>query len=144
VNVLLSTDLGPQHEALFGVAVNWVTRMQARLDILYVLPFTPLPTLRDPALREAINRELREDNTQRQLLTELMGRVPDPLRGAIHTRNGNPADEILGMAEDFDALLVGTSGKTGVERFWLGSVAEKVVRKSPVPVLVLPLRGLTQ
>lgn len=142
MNVLLSLDLGPQHEAVFSVASQWVKRLGARLDLLYVLPFAPMPALRDPTLQAAIEKELRADHTQRDLLQGLLNRLPEQHRGSIHTRTGAPADEILAMSQDFDALLVGTAGKTGVERFWLGSVAEKVVRQSEVPVVVLPLRGM--
>lgn len=142
MRILLAIDLGPHHESVFAAAAAWAERLSARLDLLYVLPFAPIPALRDPQLRDAIQRELRADGTQREILSALLHEIPEPQRGSIHTRSGNPADEILAMAQDFDALMVGTAGKTGVERIWLGSVAEKVVRSSPIPVLVMPLRGL--
>ncbi len=40
----------------------------------------------------------------------------------------------------FDLIVMGTHGKTGVEHAILGSVAEKVIRKSPFPVFIIPLR----
>ncbi|MFB6092556.1 MAG: universal stress protein [Haloquadratum sp.] len=54
--------------------------------------------------------------------------------------HGVPHREILDYvgAEGADLVVVGTHGRTGVERFVLGSVAEKVVRLSPTPVLVVP------
>ncbi|MFB6089598.1 MAG: universal stress protein [Halobellus sp.] len=58
--------------------------------------------------------------------------------GAVE--HGVPHREILDFADrtGADLLVVGTHGRTGVERFVLGSVAEKVVRLSETPVLVVP------
>ena len=52
---------------------------------------------------------------------------------------GHPADEIIKFAEqnDIEMIVIGTLGKTGLDRFLLGSVAENVVRHSKVPVLVV-------
>jgi len=52
---------------------------------------------------------------------------------------GNPAAEILRLAkeESTDIIVIGSIGKTGLEKFLMGSVAEKVVRNSTVPVLVV-------
>lgn len=52
---------------------------------------------------------------------------------------GHPADEIIKFAEQngIEMIVMGTLGKTGLDRFLLGSVAENVVRNSKVPVLVV-------
>ncbi len=52
---------------------------------------------------------------------------------------GNPAKEILNFAEKqkIDMIVVGSIGKSGVERFTLGSTSEKVVRHAKIPVLVV-------
>ena len=52
---------------------------------------------------------------------------------------GNPAIEILRIAEDdkINVIVMGNIGKTGLEKFLLGSVAEKVVRNSKFPVLII-------
>jgi len=53
---------------------------------------------------------------------------------------GNPGSEIIIYAEKagMDIIVVGTVGRTGLDRFLLGSVAEKVVRNSKIPVLTVP------
>ena len=55
-------------------------------------------------------------------------------------REGNPAAEILGAARERDSelIVVGTSGKQGLDRVVLGSVAGTVLRNAVVPVLVVP------
>jgi len=57
---------------------------------------------------------------------------------------GHPSKEIIDFAEnnDIDLIVMGTLGKTGLDRFLMGSVAETVVRDSKVPVLVV--RGKEQ
>ena len=55
------------------------------------------------------------------------------------TRIGPPAQEIIDCAEEgaFDHVVMGSRGRSGVTRLLLGSVAETVVRHSPVPVTVV-------
>jgi nucleotide-binding universal stress UspA family protein len=59
---------------------------------------------------------------------------------------GDPATEIVRYAADagIDVIVVGTHGRTGVDRLLMGSVAEKVMREAPCSVLVVKLpRGST-
>jgi len=52
---------------------------------------------------------------------------------------GEPAAEIVRLAHEhwFDLIVLGTRGRTGLKRFFLGSVAERVVREAPCAVLVV-------
>lgn len=50
---------------------------------------------------------------------------------------GEPAEGILRLAADVDLVALSTHGRTGVERWWYGSVAERVLRECPRPLLVL-------
>ncbi len=63
----------------------------------------------------------------------------DAARVKTHLRVGTPSTEIVQLAADLDAdaIVVGTEGRTGVERFLLGSVAENVVHKAGCPVWVV-------
>jgi len=56
-----------------------------------------------------------------------------------HVRIGNPAASIVELAADIsaDLLVVGTAQRTGVSRLVFGSVAEKVARTAPCPVLIV-------
>ncbi len=56
---------------------------------------------------------------------------------------GNPWQKIIEMAakRDADLIVMGTQGRTGLAHVFLGSVAEKVIRLSPVPVLTACLQG---
>jgi nucleotide-binding universal stress UspA family protein len=60
----------------------------------------------------------------------------------IHTPYGNPATKILEVSrrQDIDLIAMSTHGRSGIGRWLLGSVAEKVVRHSETPVLLLRSR----
>jgi nucleotide-binding universal stress UspA family protein len=53
--------------------------------------------------------------------------------------HGKPAKEILDAAGDADLVVMGTHGRRGVDRVLLGSVSARVVRKTSVPVLLVPV-----
>ena len=61
------------------------------------------------------------------------------LKITLTTEEGSPADSILKTIENenIDLVVMGTSGKHGLDRFLLGSVTEKVVRSSTCPVLAV-------
>ena len=50
---------------------------------------------------------------------------------------GTPAKVIINRAEDFDTVIIGSHGGTLAERLFVGNVAQKVFRRSPVPVTVV-------
>ncbi|MFC5368698.1 universal stress protein [Salinirubrum litoreum] len=51
--------------------------------------------------------------------------------------SGHPARVILDVADDYDTVVVGSHGGSLTDRLFVGNVAEKVVRRSPVPVTVV-------
>ncbi|MFD1646606.1 universal stress protein [Haloarchaeobius litoreus] len=67
--------------------------------------------------------------------------LPDDLPVETYRREGVPRKEILGFVEDepVDMVVMGTHGRTGLDHYFIGSVAEQVVRTSPVPVVTVRL-----
>lgn len=61
------------------------------------------------------------------------------IESSIAVRSGSPVEEIREYvrANPVDAIVMGTHGRTGLAHVFLGSVAEKIVRTSPVPVLTI-------
>jgi nucleotide-binding universal stress UspA family protein len=59
---------------------------------------------------------------------------------------GHPADEIIKYAEEnsIDLIVKGTLGKSGLERFLMGSVADQVIRHSKIPVIAVPVTEKTE
>ncbi len=64
---------------------------------------------------------------------------PSRFRFYIHARIGEPAEEIIRLADEAhaDLIVIGTHGRSGIERLLLGSVSERVVRHAGCPVLVM-------
>lgn len=77
-------------------------------------------------------------------LLKVHGEPASALRAIAHVRTGSIAEEICNLASEIsaDLLVVGTHGRRGVQRLWLGSVAEKTVRRAPCPVLVARAKDL--
>jgi len=55
---------------------------------------------------------------------------------------GSPYEAILKIAEEWkaDLIVIGTNGRTGLSHLMIGSVAEKVIRHSEIPVFVIPIK----
>lgn len=88
--------------------------------------------------------ELAQDALADDEETVLSDEVTDTLSSAdasyrVERVLGDPAEQIATVAErdEIDHVVVGSHGRTGVSRVLLGSVAENVVRRAPVPVTVV-------
>jgi nucleotide-binding universal stress UspA family protein len=137
--ILAPTDFGASSKAASDVALDLARRFQLPLVVVHVTqvpflpytgaPFTPVGDYvsgMEQAAREALDAEV----------ARLAGKGVD-LRGVLKT--GVPWEEILEAQKQVDAglIVMGTHGRRGLPRALIGSVAEKVVRLSPVPVLTL-------
>ena len=101
-------------------------------------PLIPAPELPPvPVLNVPLESECR-DRLEAIAREKLAG-----VRHEVFVASGNAAPEILNLAAErkIDLIVMGTHGRTGVKRFLLGSVAERVVRESPVPVLTIHPRA---
>lgn len=138
MKALLALDLTEECGPLVARATAWATRLGATLDLVHV---ATRPTLARSAAKPFRDRFYEQwQSAEEHLDAELAGlldTLPDAIRGGHHRLVGPAAPRITELAEAFDVLLVGTQGRMGTPRGWLGSVAEKVVRTSPIPVLVL-------
>ncbi|HET6762414.1 MAG TPA: universal stress protein, partial [Longimicrobiaceae bacterium] len=137
--VLLATDLSGHSAHAMGTGVQ-IARALAH-------PFTP--TLRPlyvtvPSYQAAV-AGLPERPTEEAArdVEEFLADVPGMPRSAAAVRVGEPADEILAEAAQWQADLVvmGTHGRRGLPRLLLGSVAETVIRRAHSSVLVIPPAG---
>ncbi|SEJ17470.1 Nucleotide-binding universal stress protein, UspA family [Deinococcus reticulitermitis] len=108
----------------------------ARLHLLHVLP-PPVP-LPGPAGTGLAVPPLVGALEGGEALRRAEAALASLGEGEVVT-SGQPADEILNRAESgaFDLIVMGTAGRAGLERLLLGSVAEAVVRGSPIPVLTV-------
>ncbi len=125
-----------QHALAHAAAIaRWY---EAKLTVLYV--FVNLPTMEAPPLVL--------DETDRERLTTQMRRfaaaVPASVRIDFRIQEGGFAhNEIVAQIDALhaDLLVLGTHGRSGFQRLFLGSVSEKVIRKAVCPTLIVPPRA---
>lgn len=93
---------------------------------------------RDKEWKTTIEEQLTIEGKKATAYVENAGRAANVEIESVILR-GIPAEEIIGFAEknDIDLIVMGTHGLTGIKRFLLGSVAEKVVRHATKSVLVV-------
>ncbi len=154
--ILYATDVGPVGPHVFRYAMAMAERHDATIVAVSVLePLgtfgqslvdsyvskTTLDKLRVEGL-EKLKAELRE-RLQEFCATEFdeaavcMSRV-----GEVLVRSGQPAEAIIKEAKrvNADVIVMGSHGHSAFGEMLLGSVAHKVTQRSPVPVLLVPVR----
>ena len=101
----------------------------SRWGSAFYIPHLPLKQYEEEALKGA---EERMD----KVCDEQLNGCPNFQRMIL---SGDPAQEILKTieSEGIDLVIIGTHGRKGLEHVFFGSVAENVVKKSPVPVLTI-------
>ncbi len=87
----------------------------------------------------SLSMTVLDQSTREQLEKKLLAEVPEEIQNRVETTIlfGIPFLEIIKTArdKDIDLIVIGTHGRTGIAHMLIGSVAEKVVRKAPCPVL---------
>ncbi|MBE2900381.1 universal stress protein [Methanothermobacter thermautotrophicus] len=138
--ILLPTD-GSKHANKAAEHAIWIARESgAEIIALTVMETSSLVGL--PADDLIIRlREMLEEEASRSLeaVKKLVEESGADIKLTLRTDEGSPAEAILRTVEKegVDLVVMGTSGKHGLDRFLLGSVAEKVVRSAGCPVLVV-------
>ncbi len=137
--ILAATD-GSEHGLRAAkVAVELARISGGKVYAIYVADTQRTAHLPDDMLlfsiKELLLKEGKDALKQVQELAEKRG---VEFEGAVV--EGNPSDEIIRYAKKsgMDVIIVGAVGRTGLDKFLLGSVAEKVVRNSRIPVLTVP------
>lgn len=143
--VLFPTDLSDAAAEAQLYACALAEQFGAELHILSVLQDMTMVSP-DPNMPWVIPASSLEEI--RQSLDQALLAIPDPKWSAGKTiyrvlRTGTPFLEIVRYAQeqDIDVIVVGTHGRSGLTHMLLGSTAEKVVRKSPCPVLTVHPKG---
>ena len=135
--VLVATDGSESVERAVEVALDFAARFEADVETLYVLDEAELNGSPD-RVHDDLRHALQEAGGE--ALVEVRRRAAaHDVEVTTAVREGRPADEILAHARDVDADVVatGTRGRHGENRLLVGSVAERVVRSCPVPVLTV-------
>ena len=111
----------------------------AHLHVLHVVKEMPFPASDSSSeVPNGTDRLKRSDLEDR--LEKFVARwLPQHTKLICHVRIGQPYKEIIDYAnqEEIDLIVIATHGRTGLNHLMMGSVAEKVMRLSPAPVLTV-------
>jgi nucleotide-binding universal stress UspA family protein len=143
--ILVPTDFSEPSEAALDYAVAMATRFGASLHLIHVIDDDRMVTGMDGVagfVPEAPNVE----GATRVAEARLAGVLSSADRARFYTTSlvlhGSPPRTIAETALDMraDLIVMGTHGRTGLTHVLLGSVAERVVRNAPCPVLTVHAR----
>jgi nucleotide-binding universal stress UspA family protein len=142
--ILLPTDFSQGARAAMDYAISLAQDYKAKLILIYVIQDISIAEWYIPSsisaadlvedMQKSANREMEkwgaETGTKVKDLEKLIVR-------------GVPFVEIIRTAKEknADMIVIGTHGRTGIDHMLFGSTAEKVVRKSPCPVLTVRMAG---
>jgi nucleotide-binding universal stress UspA family protein len=136
--ILAATDFSPTGERAQRAALALARRFDAELHVMHVQVLLDDPHLAD-AQRDEVDRLLATTDADKHLALQTAAEGHhDRVRTHI-VRSLSAAEAITETCTDLscDLIVVGTHGRRGLSHLLLGSVAEKVVRTAPVPVLTV-------
>jgi universal stress protein A len=160
-HLLVPTDFSAPANHALGYALEEATLHRAKVTLLHVLaphadtdvyyvtgsPEPPHQGSVDPTGGGRMSAGLLSEPTvvrtdpSEAALTQLQDLIPEAGRSTwdVVLAVGHPADAVVRVAQErgVDLIVMGTHGRTGLQHVLLGSVAEKVVRLAPCPVLTV-------
>ena len=123
-NILFATDLADRDMSAFEIASELAMKAKSRLIVTHVV---------DPNNSSSTQLEMAK--------RKLAAYVPEDISVDFEhlLKQGDACECILQSVreKDIDLLILGTHGRDGLERAFFGSVAEKIIRKSSVPVMTI-------
>jgi universal stress protein A len=138
--ILVPHDFSPHANRALKVAAALAREHRGRLLVLHAIaPFTPVtgfPALEETAWIPPADLVGHEQRRLESLVARTVGGRGAP-RATVRVIIGDPFQRIIAAAAGMDLIVMATAGRTGLSHLLIGSVAEKVVRHSPVPVLTL-------
>lgn len=142
--ILIATDFSACADAAAQLAARLAEQLNAVVEVITILDTSAITdTGGDPAYhRQRVEEMSRQARERLQAFADRHFSEIEEVH--LHVFDGavdppNPSVEIIRAGETLgcDLIVLGTRGKTGLEHLVLGSVAEKVLRKSPIPVVTV-------
>ncbi|MCY4513725.1 MAG: universal stress protein [Candidatus Tectomicrobia bacterium] len=134
-HLLVPIDFSQDSEHAVDSAVGLAQQFQARVTLLHVVYVPEAAEVNLAAYMDKIRSEADQSMASR------LKRVQDAgIDAEALTVIGPPSQRIVDTARDrhADLIVMGTHGRTGLQHMLIGSVAERVVRLAPCPVMVVP------
>ena len=137
-HILVPMDFSEFSSHALDYAITFASKLQARLTVLHVVELLPLGSMDVTTFPEAYISDLKMA-AHRTMQSYLARITAAGLTGDAVVGHGIPFEEIVATAKahHVELIIIGTYGRTGLAHLLLGSVAERVVRCAPCPILVV-------
>jgi nucleotide-binding universal stress UspA family protein len=143
--ILLPTDGSKNSERAGEYAISHADITGDEIVVLHVIDTDYLDSVPQPDVRNDLDKELRADGKRAvetfktQLEESQCNGKCQNIEFKVLVKEGKPADTIIKTIdeEDIDQVIIGKSGKHGLERFLLGKTTDKVIKAAKVPVNVI-------
>jgi nucleotide-binding universal stress UspA family protein len=135
--ILVAVDNSPPAGRALDVAVTMAQQFDAQLAVVHVIDWCRAFSPELAIVDQAKLTELRAEGVT--VLQNACARVPPELLEDGYLREGDPADTILAMANEFsaDLIVIGSDSRGRLAHFLLGSTADSVIRKAKCPVVAV-------
>ncbi len=136
--ILVPTDGSDVANNAAEHAINLAKALNSKIFAVYIIDISAFMGIPTEAFWQSIRMILEEEGKKAISFVENLAKEKNvEFEGII--KEGSPGEEIVKIAKEkgVDLIVMGTSGRTGLDRFLLGSVAEKVIRTAPCPVMVV-------
>lgn len=137
--ILVPIDFSDCTAEVVDAAINAARNIDGQLVLLHVVDLPDGATDKTPVAGGPGAAEALEQEATTRLREHLQASQDAGVQASTLTVRGDPAEAILAAADrgQVKQIVMGTHGRSGVSRWLLGSVANRVMRRSPVPVQVV-------
>ncbi|MDD5582939.1 MAG: universal stress protein [Candidatus Marinimicrobia bacterium] len=138
--ILLTTDFSEYADYAIAYAIEFADKFKAKLGLLHVIEPIIAPTDFTWENFDIAQLEKQSMDYAKQSLDKIIHeKFPKNIHVDPLIRYGRSFEEIINCAKEdnYDMIIMSTHGLTGISHILFGSTTEKVVRKSPVPVLTV-------
>jgi nucleotide-binding universal stress UspA family protein len=136
--ILVPVDFSDHSRVALRTAKEWSTLYGASLDVLHVIAKALHPTFYAGGVESIYDMEPNIEEKVQDRLDSFVAEVGgSDVELRTHVRVGNASSDIVEFSDEqeIDLVTMSTHGRTGLDRFLLGSVAEKIVRHARCPVI---------
>jgi nucleotide-binding universal stress UspA family protein len=146
--LLVAVDGDPDHESGYEVAIELAKELKAAIHLIQVVPTLSTLNVKQsatgtllPATTSAL-LEIDEENAGQYLEEKIRELLAKKISVTAEVDRGDPARQVVQSADanHSQLIILGTHGKSGMNAFWAGSVAPKIVEQTHLPILLVPVR----
>lgn len=150
-NILIALDNHSNYDLVSSRGYELAKALGASISLLHVFPDTIItspdafsglyPMMETMDIEQGIKLAERLDKESKSFLNQVKAEMNDA-KSEIYTAEGDVADAILDTAKTCkaDIIVLGSHSRSGIDKYLLGNVAQKVVKHSHIPMFIVPVK----